>query len=96
LHPEGHVPFWLSHFKKTVVEFRKNSLEKGSEDEQRYKPAFISAENTPASQKRGLTALCRVGMKLNGEHSLPPEILGAGLAQTACGNLNVFFCLYFF
>lgn len=36
-------------------------------------------------------AVCRVGMKLNGEHPLPPGVLGAGLVQTAYGNLSVFF-----
>lgn len=36
-------------------------------------------------------AVCRVGMTLNGEHSLPPGVLGVRLVQTTCGNLNAFF-----
>lgn len=78
---------------------KKKGLEKSSEDEQRYKSTFIWAENTPAPQRRDLMAVCRVGMTLNGEHSLPPGVLGVGLVQTTCSNLNAFFlfvCLGFF
>lgn len=100
MHPEGRVPFCLSRFKNTIAEFKKKKgLEKSSEDEQRCKSTFIWAENTPAPQRRDLMAVCRVGMTLNGEHSLPPGVLGVGLVQTTCSNLNAFFlfvCLGFF
>ena len=83
----------MSPFKKATVELTKyqTGLEKGGEGEQRYKSPLAWAENSPASQRRDLVALCGVGVKLNGEQSLPPGLLGAGLVQNAYGNIRGLF-----